>query len=166
MSTTSEEVIGDTRDFGSRVPFRASTNTDQPPLSRIGGWRLGDEQGEPHVLIDVRDVRYCFVGGAVEARLIEAPWTEPFQFKPVVYFRTDRIVLRSRIRSLDRLEARLPATEFLRGHQSIVVNLGKFTEWDLRARKKRVAFGARGRDLEWVTLSKEGCRLFRLHMGL
>ena len=166
MTTTIEEVLGDKRDLGSWVPFRTSTGTRQPLLSRILGWKLGDEQGEPHELIDVRDVRYCFVGGAIKARLIEAPWTEHFVFKPVVYFRTDRIVLRSRIRSLDEVEARLPATKFLRAHQSILINLAKITDCDLRGRKKRLAFGARDRDIEWVTLSNEGYRLVRSHMGL
>ncbi len=165
MTTTSKGILGDKRDSDSGVPFRTSIGTDQPLLLRLGGWELGDEQGEPRELIDVRDVRYCFVGGAVHARLIEAPWTECFEFKPVVYFRTDRIVLRSRIRSLDGLQPRLPAT-FLRGHDCIVVNLAKITACDLRGRKKRVAFGTRDRDLEWVTLSNEGYRLVRLHMGL
>jgi hypothetical protein len=166
MTTTSEEILGDKRDSDSGVPFRTSIGTDQPLLSRIGGWDLGDEQGEPRALIDVRDVRYCFVGGAVDARLIEAPWTERFEFKPVVYFRTERIVLRSRIRSLKRLQPRLPGTEFVRGNHSIVVNLAKITDCDFRGRKKRVAFGTRDRDLEWVTLSNDGYRLVRFHMGL
>ena len=166
MTTTSEEILGEKRDSDSGAPFPTSIGTDQPPLSRTLGWELGDEQGEPQVLIDVRDVRYCFVGGAIKARLIEAPWTEHFVFKPVVYFRTDRIVLRSRIRSLDDVEARSPSREFLRGNHPIVVNLAKITACDFRGRKKRVAFGTRDRDLEWVTLSNEGYRLVRSHMGL
>jgi hypothetical protein len=166
MTTTSEETFDDKRDSGSWVPFRTPTGTPQPLLSRIGGWTLGDEQGEPHSLIDVGDVRYCFVGGAIKAGLIEASWTERFEFKPVVYFRTDRTVLRSRRRSLDEVQARLPSRKFLRANHPIVVNLAKITDYDFRGRKKRVAFGTRDRDLEWVTLSNDGYRLVRFHMGL
>jgi hypothetical protein len=127
----------------------------------------GDEAHD--VLIALDEILYFFTGAALSQRVIHASWTAPTPpLRPDrLYARTGKGIFLTYVRTLTELQQRLDPSGFLTIHQSLIVNIQKITDLELRDKLKQVGFAPGGKaPKEWLTVSRRNLAALRARFGL
>jgi hypothetical protein len=119
----------------------------------------GDEAHD--VLIALDEILYFFTGAALSQRVIHASWTAPTPpLRPDrLYARTGKGIFLTYVRTLTELQLTI--------HQSLIVNIQKITDLELRDKLKQVGFAPGGKaPKEWLTVSRRNLAALRARFGL
>jgi hypothetical protein len=118
-------------------------------------------------LISVGEILYLFVGYASSRGLVAGAWNRARTLRrDRVYLRTSQDLFRTHYRSITAASGRLDPAQFIRIHQSILVNLNRVTEIDLTGKVKLLGVGVSNGTSEWLVVSRRSLPALRLELGL
>jgi hypothetical protein len=138
------------------------------PLTQIEARKVGGNDERDLIISVKEEVLYFFTRGAVAQQLIRAPWAQSLHcfHAEQAYLRTAKDILLSHYRFLTMLSDRLDPTLFCFIHESLVVNISKISDVDLRGRVKQVGVTpANGSPREWLSVSRRHFKTLRLRLG-
>ena len=150
---------------------RCCDRTSSSPLlqrfSRLAVMKVdGDEPRE--MLIALDDILYFFTGAALAQGLIYTSRTPVQDLRADrLYARTAKSIFQTHARTLAELQQRLDPHSFITIHQSLIANIHKVSDLELRDKLKRVGFTPGGGIAkEWLTISRRNLNVVRSCFGL
>lgn len=126
----------------------------------------GDEPRD--VLVGLDEILYFFTGAALTQGLIHISGTlAPNLRADRLYARTAKDIFLTHARTLAALQQRLDPRSFVTLQQSLLANIHKISDLDLRGKLKRVGFAVGGGTAkEWLTVSRRNLNVVRSCFGL
>jgi hypothetical protein len=137
-----------------------------PRLRRLVVRQLAGDRGR-HTVVPVEQALYLFVGFDPKLGLVEGAGTRPHEVRRGrVYLRTLKDLFVTPYRSLGDVQAVLDPAQFVRIHQSIIVNVLRIVEVDASGKRKRLAVALGDGTKEWLTASRRSLPALRLALGM
>lgn len=163
---STQELIDCLKSFADFLGGKEESDNHSNFLTRLAVRRVG-EDNERFTLISVDEILYIFSGAALSRRLLDTTWSRQlFLRRDRIYVRTAKGLFVTQLRSLTEISRRLDPARFLAIHQSIVVNLQKLSEIDLRGRVQQVGVTTASGVIESLRVSRRSLRELRERLGL